>query len=287
MTNKPSIFDAVFAEGKVSSYRRLLKAMVDAGLNPVLYREYAAKRDMRSILLLRHDIDSDLDAAINMAAIEFSMGIRSTYFLLPPGDYGRRTNYYGRIAFGRIWHNRKLLTAARQLINYGHEVGLHNDFMQLSRITGRSVVTHLVEEIAWFRSRGIPILGSASHGSEFVKKIKCINYEIFKGCERRGGDVGRIVVDGSWNIKLHEISMSELGLSYEAYFLPRNFAYSDSNKKVVMLGPKGYRDENLVLQTDDQFQKLTELLKEIKDVRCTALVHPNWWTFSLSRDLAE
>lgn len=279
ITNSATNLDAVFNDGQVASYRRLLRAMLEAGLTPVLYREYAAKRDMRSILLLRHDVDSDLDAAVNMAAIEFSMGIRSTYYLLPPGDYGRRSNYYGRIVLGKVWHSRKLLAAARQLVGYGHEVGLHNDFMQLSRITGRPVATLLREELAWFRSHGIPILGSASHGSEFAKKNSVVNYEIFKGCERRGQEVGRYVVDDARKTKLHNIDMNELGLSYEAYFLSRDFAYSDSSKQVTLAGPKGYKLNNITLSVDEEFQNITDVLKGFKGARCTALVHPNWWAF--------
>jgi hypothetical protein len=277
MINNSPIIDAVFAEGKIVSYRRLLQAMLDAELIPVLYREYASKRDMKAILLLRHDVDSDLDAALNLAAIEFSMGIRSTYFLLPPGDYGMRSNYYGCIALGKVWHSKKLLAAARQLVAYGHEVGLHNDFMQLSRITGRPVVNHLIEEVTWFRSHGIPILGSASHGSEFVKKIRSVNYEIFKGCERRGQQVGRNVSDGSWDTTLHEIEMGELGLTYEAYFLPRDVVFSDSSKTVTLIGPNGYKQQNLTLRSDEDFQNISDLIKEVKDARCTVLVHPNWW----------
>lgn len=279
MQNNQQDLDAVFRGGRVVSYRRLLQAMLEAGLAPVLYREYAAKPDMRSILLIRHDVDTDVDAALNMAAIEFSMGIRSTYYLLPPGDHGKKSNYYGRVVFGRIWHRRKLLALARQLVGYGHEVGLNNNFMQLSRITERPVLTHLRAELAWFRSHGIQIFGSASHGSEFAKKNNFVNYEIFKGCTRHRQEVGRSVADGGWVERLHEIDMSELGLSYEAYFLSRDFAYSDNGNSVVMLGPDGYKNENLTLTTDADFRALTTLLKSVRRARCTALVHPDWWRF--------
>ena len=65
MTNKPSIFDAVFSDGKFSSYRRLLQAMIDADLIPILYREYAAKPNINDILLIRHDVNSAIDAVIS------------------------------------------------------------------------------------------------------------------------------------------------------------------------------------------------------------------------------
>ncbi|MER2515708.1 MAG: hypothetical protein ABTR92_04750 [Candidatus Accumulibacter phosphatis] len=281
MTDNAPVFDAVFSDGRVASYRLLLQALLDAGLAPVLHREYAAKSDMKSILLLRHDVDSDLDAAVNMASIEFQMGVRATYFLLPPGDYGHKSNYYGRIAFGRVWHSRKLLTAVRRLLGYGHEVGLHNDFAQLSWITGRSVESLLREELAWFRSHHIQVVGSASHGSEFAKRNAFVNYEMFSACQRRGHEAGRTVSEGEWQTKLHQLDMGDLGLSYEAYFLARDFAYSDSSKRVVLAGPKGYRADDLTLAADDDFQNLIAILKGVSGARCMALVHPNWWTFGL------
>lgn len=281
MTDNTPIFDATFANGRVVSYRLLLQAMLDAGLAPVLHREYAAKRDMKSILLLRHDVDSDLEAAVNMAAIEFQMGVRATYFLLPPGDYGKKSNYYGRIAFGRVWHSRKLLAAVRRLLGYGHEVGLHNDFAQLSWIAGRPVEALLREELAWFRSHGVQVVGSASHGSEFAKRNAFVNYEMFSACQRRGHEAGRTVSEGKWRTNLHQMDMGDLGLTYEAYFLARDFAYSDSSKTVVLAGPKGYRAEDLTLATDDDFRNLVAVLKGVSGARCMALVHPNWWTFGL------
>jgi len=284
MTDNTPVFDAVFANGRVASYRQLLQAMLDAGLAPVLHREYAAKRDMKSILLMRHDVDSDLDAAVNMAAIEFQMGVRATYFLLPPGDYGRKSNYYGRIAFGRVWHSRKLLTALRRLLGYGHEVGLHNDFAQLSWITGRPVETLLREELAWFRAHDIQVVGSASHGSEFAKRNGFVNYEMFSACQRRGYEAGRTISAGGWQTQLHQVDMDDLGLSYEAYFLSRDFAYSDSSNSVVLAGPKGYRAEGLTLAADADFQNLVAVLKGVNGARCMALVHPNWWTFGLREE---
>lgn len=281
MTDNAPVFDAVFANGRVASYRRLLQAMLDAGLAPVLHREYAAKRDMKNILLLRHDVDSDLEAAVSMAAIEFQMGVRATYFLLPPGDYGRKSNYYGRIAFGRVWHSRKLLAAVRRLLGYGHEVGLHNDFAQLSWITGRPVEVLLREELAWFRAHDIQVVGSASHGSEFAKRNTFVNYEMFSACKRRGHEAGRTVSEGGWQTTLHQLDMGDLGLSYEAYFLSRDFAYSDSSKSVVLAGPKGYRAEDLTLAADADFRNLVAVLKGVNGARCMALVHPNWWTFGL------
>lgn len=65
-------------------------------------------------VIVRHDIDMDIDKAVKMAQIETEMGISSTYFVLVT------SNFYN--IFSK--ENQDML---RKLHAMGHEVGLHFD----------------------------------------------------------------------------------------------------------------------------------------------------------------
>jgi len=77
-------------------------------------RGYAGAEASNRHLILRHDVDFDLDAAIGMAETEAKQGWRATYFVL------LRTEFYNPLSQAGT-------AAVRQLINLGHDVGLHFD----------------------------------------------------------------------------------------------------------------------------------------------------------------
>lgn len=68
----------------------------------------------RLVIVLRHDIDLDLDAAVLMAELENKLNIRSTYFVLLYNDFYNPLSPLEKIKIKQI---RKL----------GHEIGLHWD----------------------------------------------------------------------------------------------------------------------------------------------------------------
>lgn len=66
------------------------------------------------ICLLRHDIDADLEAAVEMAVTEARAGVSATYFLM------LRSPVYNLLSR----HNHRFV---EQLIDNGHTIGLHYD----------------------------------------------------------------------------------------------------------------------------------------------------------------
>ncbi len=77
-------------------------------------RDFFTVRPEARHLVLRHDIDVSLDAALAMAEFEVKLGLRATYFVL------LRCELYNPFAEA----GRKVL---RHLGALGHEVGLHFD----------------------------------------------------------------------------------------------------------------------------------------------------------------
>lgn len=71
-------------------------------------------KENESFLILRHDVDASLEAALEMARIENDLGITSTYFVL----------------FSHKLYNlleKDDLNVLRKISNLGHEIGLHYD----------------------------------------------------------------------------------------------------------------------------------------------------------------
>lgn len=96
-----------------AAFRDLLEAGLDGGYEFVPFAEHEACAAER-ICLLRHDVDSDLGAAVTIAEIEAELGVPSTFFLM------LRSPVYN--LFTRDHHR-----LVGELVALGHRLGLHYD----------------------------------------------------------------------------------------------------------------------------------------------------------------
>ncbi|HWC12402.1 MAG TPA: hypothetical protein VG455_14425 [Acidimicrobiales bacterium] len=85
-------------------------------------------------MLLRHDVDMCLDAALRMAELEADMGIRSTYFLLFSAPM------YNLLA-------ARYRSYPRRILDLGHDVGLHYD-VSVYEATKSAPMDVLTQELA-------------------------------------------------------------------------------------------------------------------------------------------
>jgi hypothetical protein len=89
-------------------YRELLDAARSGGYRFAHFERPPERGD----LLLRHDVDLSLDAALRLAELEAHEGVSATYFLMTESVFYNLASSEGVAAMGRL----------RQL---GHRVGLH------------------------------------------------------------------------------------------------------------------------------------------------------------------
>src|ERR1700687_4480615 len=94
-----------------AGYRRLVEAFLHAGYRPATFDD--VRRECRDVIL-RHDVDVSLEAAVNIAEIEREMGVQATYFAMISNSFYNIHSYEGRRSLARL----------REL---GHHVGLHFD----------------------------------------------------------------------------------------------------------------------------------------------------------------
>ena len=101
-------------------YYREIIALLKRDFNLCSFHEspkYIGKRLDRSIAILRHDIDLDIDKALIMAEIESNMGVCSCFMFL--------TN----CAFYSI-EDDTVSSAIRSIKEMGHDIGIHYDIHQ-------------------------------------------------------------------------------------------------------------------------------------------------------------
>jgi hypothetical protein len=184
-----------------AEYGRFLDRLGDRHVVPL--REFALGD---GDLALRHDVDSRLESALELAGLEHDRGLRGTYFVLHTAPY---------------WDDPDLLPRLRQLQELGHEVGLHHDLLTLERLHGADVRAVAERELRRLRDGGIEVSGAAAHGSPWCHRLGFHNNYVFAGWDEP--------IRGFPSTDVREkLDPRELGLRYEAYHLAYEAYFSDS-----------------------------------------------------------
>lgn len=114
-----------------TAYKDLLKEIRVQGYDFASYKDW---EDKPRCVILRHDIDNDIEKAESLAKIEKDLGIKSTYFVLVTSDF---YNVFSA-------RNEELL---RQIAGYGHTIGLHFDEIRYPEIkTPEDASDRILEE---------------------------------------------------------------------------------------------------------------------------------------------
>lgn len=92
-------------------YRMFIQLLQDNGY---LCTSYENWKTIDNPVILRHDIDMSLEAALKLAEIEKELGVQSTYFVLITSDF---YNPY----------SKKSINLLNEISKLGHSIGLHFD----------------------------------------------------------------------------------------------------------------------------------------------------------------
>jgi hypothetical protein len=219
----------------------------------------------KKTLMIRHDVDHYPELAHEMACVEASLGIRSTYFILTTdgaskwwADEKLRKDYLGLIV---------------EMQNMGHEIGLHYDLMGDYFCKGIPPEENLENILKEFRNVGLKIVGCASHGSSKMREAlgisgsdpypaEYINYRIWREC---GYDKAELCA-GERALNIPALSLEDYGLRYEAYHVTRHLYFSDSG------GTFWCKSGN------NSFSHPYEALPVMEEGEVMqVLIHPIWW----------
>lgn len=100
---------ATIGPWSITDYRVLLEFLLSKGIRAVDLAQFA--QGMEGIWL-RHDVELDLDSALRMAAVEYGMGVSTSYFVCTESPFIRP-------------RATELKTWSEEIRSMGHEVSLH------------------------------------------------------------------------------------------------------------------------------------------------------------------
>ncbi|MCH8149844.1 MAG: hypothetical protein IH987_17985 [Planctomycetes bacterium] len=173
---------------------------------------YAPAPKDRAVVALRHDMDVDPWSALCMSQALRQAGITGTFYVLHTTEM-----YYGRFddsGFGAFERYRGLHELLRSMQDDYHcEIGLHLDGLKFYLQYGMDGAGCVRAELAWLRSKGIKIVGTAAHNSAPVYGAE--NFEMLKG---RAVLDRRNLIRNEVSIPLQTLDEAELGLTYEANY---------------------------------------------------------------------
>lgn len=88
----------------------------------------------KKIVVLRHDIDTSLDKAVELANLEAELGVKSTYFVLLSSEF------YNVIA-------KDSREKIKEIQNAGHDIGLHFDELNYDKTCRKGIQSLIIKEV--------------------------------------------------------------------------------------------------------------------------------------------
>ncbi len=114
-----------------NAYKKLITCIKDKGYTIASYKNW---KDKSTCVILRHDIDNDIEKALELSKVENDLGVKSTFFVLLSSDFynvfSARSEYL-----------------LKEILKNGHEIGLHFDEVRYPDIkTPEQARDHILEE---------------------------------------------------------------------------------------------------------------------------------------------
>jgi hypothetical protein len=242
----------------VDEYAGIVLPAIEAMPHRTWAEATSAPEPLEELLVIRHDIDNDIETAVKLARWEAEHGIRATYCVL------HTAWYYGRFEAGRLlYRSEDMVEACQEIQALGHEINLHNNAVTVGLRTGADPYDVVAEELDHLRGRGLDIKGTSTHGDNLCHKLGYRNLELFR---ETAPDGPRTLEHEGNTVTIGTRSMTDLGLTYEGYDLPRDVYISDSGGKLKVVADTPGRAG----------RSRAEMGSEVPYRRVVG-THPCWW----------
>ena len=201
-----------FKHGQPFDYEKILKR-IDARM--CFFDEY---NDKEKAFCIRHDEDWDMRYSLDLARAENKYNLKSIYYINNTCDY--------------FDYSQRLIDQCKEIIDLGHQIGLHYNALEEHILHGTPVVDVLSKPLDFLRSNGIKINGGSAHGSKVCRDNKVLNFEIWKEFET--SHLAHMkkspLFDG--DIKIDRIPLSSVGFDYDATLVDHASYISDSSGRL-------------------------------------------------------
>lgn len=203
--------------------------------------------DLNEYIVLKHDVETDVTRALELAKIE--------------NKYGHRGSYYVQ---AYLMYERKNIDILRQIQQMGHEVSYHYDVMDSNKGNVENAIIEFEKNRMIFEKKGFRIITVCQHGNPVLERVGYTSNRDFfrnKKVSALYPNIADIMVDFKSKYQTEFMYYSDVGRRFSMIFDPINNDRINSDGRNIK-----YEDLNEVF----------DVIKKSKNVILST--HPHRWT---------
>lgn len=191
--------------------------------------------ELKSYIVLKHDVETDVPHAYEIARIESKFGHRGSYYVQ-----------------AYLLENQANIDLLKKIQNMGHEISYHYDVMDSCKGNLEAAIEEFERNRLLFENNGFRVISVCQHGNPVVERIGYTsNRDFFRSnrVQKLYPGISDIMVNFKDQICTDYLYFSDAGREFKLIFDPinndvinsddKNIPYSDSDKLFNALDPKG------------------------------------------------
>lgn len=223
------------------------KRLAESGIYSIPAKDVSA--DTKKYLVLKHDVETDVGKALEMARIE--------------NKYGHKGSYYVQ---AYLMADKNNIQKLKQIQDMGHEISYHYDVMDSCRGDIEKAIIEFETNRAVFENSGFNLYTLCQHGNPVVERVGYTSNRDFFRNER---------------VSQMYDSLSDIMVNYKEKHQTDYVYFSDAGRKFKMIYDPINND---VVNSDDKnvsYKDLNELFDNLSKEKGNIIsTHPHRWTKS-------
>jgi len=207
------------------------------------------KETVGKYIVLKHDVETDVPRALELAKIEHK--------------YGHRGSYYVQ---AYLMVNKKNVDILREMQHMGHEISYHYDVMDSNKGNLEKAIVEFEKNIHLFECNGFHIITVCQHGNPVVERVGYTSNRDFFRSQRVQAlypGIADIMVDFKEKFGTDYTYYSDAGRRFSTIYDPINNDRINSDNKNI------------------KYENLAEVFEAIQSANNVILsTHPHRWTKS-------
>lgn len=229
-----------------NNWEQFCKKLNESGINSVTASSLLVESYDQPFLVLKHDVETSPEKALNMAKIENKYNHKGTYYVQ-----------------GYLLNSQRNISILREIQKLGHEVSYHHDVMDSNKGNVNKALVEFKNYVKMFESQGFLIKTVCQHGNPLVERLGYnSNRDFFrqKCIQEQFSNVFEIMVNFKEKILSDYLYFSDAGRKYKLIYDPINNDINDYSDK------------------DIEVNGLSGMFSYFKNNNCILSVHPHRWS---------
>lgn len=229
------------------NWEKFCKKLKENGFNCIMARDVS--KLCEGYVVLKHDVETDVEKAYKLAEIESKFGHRGTYYVQ-----------------AYLLENLQNVELLKKIQEMGHEISYHYDVLDSCQGNLEKAIVEFEENRKKFENYGFGIKTLCQHGNPII--------------ERKGYTSNRDFFRSEKVQKLYP-ELSDIMVNYKVVHQTEYLYFSDAGRQFKMIYDPLYND---VIKSDDKnipYENLEKLFEELNlSENYIISVHPHRWTKS-------